>query len=290
MKVFYHNDLDGRCSAAIFNYYLVDKKESKDVTFIEMNYSDNVQVKSILDNEEIIILDFSFKPKVMNKIREITKNITWIDHHKTTQEYEKQYNIKIDGIRNYQTSYADREAACEITWRFYFPLKEMPEAVKLIGDRDKWTWKYGERTENFTEGIELYNQDPNAELWFALFNNDKLINKIIQEGKICVRYRDKICEEYLRKYGFEMNFEGYKCYAKGLSLFGGKAFGNKIKEYDICINLEFLGKKWIVGLYSEKIDVSKIAKKYGGGGHKGAAGFVIENKEGKGIKDVLCHI
>lgn len=35
------------------------------------------------------------------------------------------------------------------------------------------------------------------------------------------------------------------------------------------------GKKWTVSLYSKKdnVDCSKIATKYGGGGHKKAAGF-----------------
>jgi nanoRNase/pAp phosphatase (c-di-AMP/oligoRNAs hydrolase) len=35
----------------------------------------------------------------------------------------------------------------------------------------------------------------------------------------------------------------------------------------------FDGDEWIISLYSRNIDVSEIAKKYGGGGHKGAAGF-----------------
>ena len=36
---------------------------------------------------------------------------------------------------------------------------------------------------------------------------------------------------------------------------------------------------WRVSLYTifDHIDVSEIAKKYGGGGHKNAAGFVCDN-------------
>ena len=62
----------------------------------------------------------------------------------------------------------------------------------------------------------------------------------------------------------------------GLYKFGGEAFGEKIKTYDICISFEFDGEKFLVSLYSEKIDVACIAEKYGGGGHKGAAGFVTK--------------
>ena len=62
----------------------------------------------------------------------------------------------------------------------------------------------------------------------------------------------------------------------GLYKFGGEAFGEKIKTYDICISFEFDGDNFVVSLYSERIDVASIAEKYGGGGHKGAAGFVIK--------------
>jgi nanoRNase/pAp phosphatase (c-di-AMP/oligoRNAs hydrolase) len=36
-------------------------------------------------------------------------------------------------------------------------------------------------------------------------------------------------------------------------------------------------KKWRVSLYSDKVDVSALAKKFSGGGHKGASGFITDN-------------
>ena len=62
-------------------------------------------------------------------------------------------------------------------------------------------------------------------------------------------------------------------------MFGSEAFGDRMKNYDICLSFAYLGDSWTVGLYSDDkgIDVGKIAVKYGGGGHKGAAGFVSNN-------------
>jgi nanoRNase/pAp phosphatase (c-di-AMP/oligoRNAs hydrolase) len=44
---------------------------------------------------------------------------------------------------------------------------------------------------------------------------------------------------------------------------------------------QFNGKLWTVSLYTTKehIDVSQIAKKRGGGGHKQAAGFQVQKIE-----------
>jgi nanoRNase/pAp phosphatase (c-di-AMP/oligoRNAs hydrolase) len=41
----------------------------------------------------------------------------------------------------------------------------------------------------------------------------------------------------------------------------------------------FNGSKWVVSLYTKNpdIDVSEIAYRYGGGGHKAAAGFVTDD-------------
>jgi nanoRNase/pAp phosphatase (c-di-AMP/oligoRNAs hydrolase) len=47
------------------------------------------------------------------------------------------------------------------------------------------------------------------------------------------------------------------------------------EDYDIMMPFVFDGKRWTVSLYTKKkdIDVSELAKKHGGGGHRQAAGF-----------------
>jgi nanoRNase/pAp phosphatase (c-di-AMP/oligoRNAs hydrolase) len=45
-------------------------------------------------------------------------------------------------------------------------------------------------------------------------------------------------------------------------------------EYDILLLFSTgNGRTWSYSIYSETVDVSEIAKKYGGGGHKKASGF-----------------
>ena len=50
--------------------------------------------------------------------------------------------------------------------------------------------------------------------------------------------------------------------------------------HDALCGFYFNGKKWTVSLYHAKhrtdLDLSKIAVKYGGGGHRGACGFTTE--------------
>lgn len=290
MKIFYHNDLDGRCAGAIA--YRANKDKYPDAKLIEMDYKDEVDIEEIEIGESIVIVDFSFTPKVMEKVLLLTENVIWIDHHKTAFEYRYSKNGRtkeLDGLRNKNFS------GCELTWKYFCPETRIPRAVELIGDRDIWAWKFGEHTANFNMGMELYSHQPENSIWDELFpysttpfpigrleaDTHRKIQKIEEEGKICVQFRDMFCFDYAKSYGFETEFEGYKCFALGIYMFGSEAFGDRMKIYDICLSFAYLGDSWIVGLYSDEkgIDVGKIAQKYGkkygtsGGGHFGAAGF-----------------
>lgn len=287
MKIYYHNDLDGRAAGAIAYRALKDGVNESTIELIELDYKDRIEVEKIGLGEPIVIVDFSFKPEVMKRVLQKTTHITWIDHHKTAFEYN--YYRELKGLRDKNFS------GCELAWKYFAPNSVIPRAVGLIGDRDKWAWKFGKHTANFNMGLKLYSHQPKDAIWDLLFpysatpfpvgeagyDTFRKVQKIEEEGKICVKFRNSFCEDYCNSYGFETEFEKYKCFALGIYMFGSEAFGDRMKTYDICLSYEYLGDKWIVGLYSENkdIDVGKIAQKYGkkygtsGGGHKSAAGF-----------------
>jgi len=270
MKCYHHNDADGRCAAAlIYNFRAGDKKV---IDMIEVSYKDVIDVEAIHKNELIYIVDFSFKPEVMKRVLKKTKNIFWIDHHKTAMEYD--YGIDLAGIRSNDAS------GCELVWRFINGRAcEAPMAIQLIGDYDTWTFKHGETSDLFHIGLQNLKHGPKESIWRELFNskNDWRVEKIIEEGKICQSFRNVFCEDYTTTFGFETLFAGYRCYALNLYKFGSKAFGDKIKKFDICLAFAFDGEQWAIGLYSEKVDVGRLAKdSFQGGGHTGAAGFVCK--------------
>jgi len=271
MKCFYHNDLDGRCAGAIV-YRAVSRKD--DWEFIEVDYKDEIDIDKIEDGEKIVIVDFSFEPEVMEKVLLKTDDIIWIDHHKTSFEYK--YSRELDGLR------LNEYSGCELAWKYFMKNRPIPYPVELIGDRDTWRWKHGTTTTYFNEGLKLYPHHPKDEIWdYLLSENEFLVfgwvKEIVEEGRTAARYRDVICEDYANNFGFETTFEGYRCFAIGLLMFGSQAFGERFDRYDICLAYEFLGDKWVVKLYSATVDVSAVAKKYGGGGHKGAAGFICSD-------------
>ena len=274
MIVFHHNDADGRCAAAIvkrwYDSVTPPPMEHSCLKMIEMDYKTEIPIGAIDPNDTVVIVDFSFKPEDMKKVMAVTKmGVIWCDHHKTAKEYD--YGCDIPGARDFTDKGL---CGAELAWKFFFPREAKPRWLMLLGDYDSWRMEHREECLAFYEGLKLYIQDPEYGIWHELFKEIGLWDKIRSEGLACINYRDNYCSEICKSFGFETTILGQKAYALNIYRFGSQAFGDKISEYPVCIAFIYDGHQFTVSLYSESVDVSLIAKAYGGGGHRGAAGFV----------------
>lgn len=235
-----------------------------------MQYHYKIDVEAIKVNEVVFILDFSFPLNVMKQMLDRTKNIIWIDHHGTAIDKLKSISDQLDGIRDIT------KAGCVLTWDFFNGNITPPHFVNLIGDYDIWTFEYPESMV-FHTGMLLEKTGPEEAVWDILYRQTNDVGAyaggVIERGRICINFRKMICNDYLRDSAFAMGWRGFDCLVNGLHMFGSLSFGDAISEYSICISYTYNGDEWLIGLYSEKVDVGRIASEYGGGGHRGAAGF-----------------
>lgn len=236
MKVFYHNDADGEC-AGFWVKELAYVEEY--IGYIEMDYGREFPFDKIKKNETVYIVDYSIEPSEMDKLLEITPNVTWIDHHISAIKKYENYDKEIRGVRY------DGVAGCMLTYWYLKHMtnggigdikpfeesmtKDAPMFTKLIADYDVWTFNYGHLTKEFHAGFKaLPNTEPTS----------------------------------------------YKCFAVNMGMMSSDDFViNNIDDYDMLIGFVFNGHEWRYSLRSTKVDCSKVAMLYGGGGHKGAAGF-----------------
>lgn len=237
--------------------------------FIEMDYKDTLNLEQVKECELVIIVDFSLRPEVMTELRKITEQIIWIDHHITAKYYPYQ---DLKGLRDFTEK---GQSGCELTWRYFNKDKEMPQSVALIGDYDAWRLSTAPTCFQFYEGMKLFTDlSPQSPLWEIILLKDDYSEQIIDAGKSAIKYRDNYCAEICKAFGYETEIRGQKAFATNFYRFGSGGFGELFNKYPLCIAYIHDGKKFTVSLYSTTIDVSEIAKHYGGGGHKGAAGFI----------------
>lgn len=286
MKCFYHDDSDGICSA----YWVASAANINDNAYYndepqmyEINYRRKFPMDIVRPNEQIYIVDYSISTDEMRELLSITRNVTWIDHHKTAIDAYEGFEHNIRGVRY------DGVAACMLTYCYVnhmtsggegdikpFNLSmtnDAPMFTKLIADSDVLKFEYGDDTRNFFTAFKAYEFEPLSSKWSNFTRYGNYEGKMIEEGKIMTLYRNAWDKDYL-KLGFETDFEGYSCFAVNLG-YSGVQFFKSLPEgkYDIFIPFVFDGSQYIASLYSNAVDVSVIAKKYGGGGHRAAAGF-----------------
>ena len=289
MKCFYHNDADGKCAG-----FWVHQRAylEPDIEFIEISYEKPFPMNTILPNEQIYIVDYSIMPNEMRELLKITKDVTWIDHHKTAIERYKDFEYDIRGIRY------DGIAGCMLTYCYLTHMtnggrseikpfdiqmiEDAPLFTKLIADWDVWKFDYGDKTRGFITAFNSYDFDPQSKEWDRFFCSDPVfdsepVSDMINEGTIMFKYRDGWAKEYLKRFGFEVNFEGLNCFAVNLGNCNSEYFKSLPEgKYDAFMPFAYNGEKWTVSMYSKTHDVSDVCKKYGGGGHAQAAGFTCE--------------
>ena len=112
--------------------------------------------------------------------------------------------------------------------------------------------------------------------WVSLFDVEE-VQRITEVGGIILRYQSIENRKYCQACAFETEIDGLKCIAINKMLTNSKVFDSvwDNTKYDTMLTFGWRNGQWTVSLYSDRvdIDVSETAKKYGGGGHKGASGF-----------------
>jgi len=318
----YHSiDLDGWMSAAIVKHYFTTERKGGTQDYIGYNYGQ--PIPDLSEYDRVIMCDISFKTKdlsveaiqpMINLYERYGSNFIWIDHHisviNDVFNYANKYEYDLDlpcGLRD------TKFAACELTWKYFFPDKPMPELVRFLGRYDCFGHKgtdeeqkvlefqYGAREtiDNYEEAYKCLIDSINGRVKGIRYA-DSIEGVIWKSGAPIYRY---LCTEAKQTYknGFEIelsepfmnitrdNFgkqistlrRKFICINK--ERFNPVNFGIDYHKdgYDGCACFWYANGKWNFSVYNDngEVDCTLIAKQFDGGGHKGASGFILDNEQ-----------
>jgi len=281
--IFHNSDLDGHCSGAIVRHAIPQ------ALMLGVEYGGPAEALKIIekatDTDTIIMVDFSLQPfPFMVDLASKCEKLVWIDHHISAISEAEREGFDVEGLRD--TNYA----ACELTWKYFFPEQPIPNAVHLLGRYDVWDLDYP-GVLSFQYGMRARNTDPSwretKKFWDKLIKCDHIkaeecpgiVGDIIQEGEVILRYEDMEHQKYLRRFGWVGDFNGLKTMFLNRGGAGSAAFVGTPPDIPLyCAYVMLPNGLWQVNLYTTKadIDVSQIALANGGGGHKKAAGFITD--------------
>jgi oligoribonuclease NrnB/cAMP/cGMP phosphodiesterase (DHH superfamily) len=310
ITVIHHSaDFDGRFCEAIATRFLVNKTNPDGATFIGWDYGD--PKLRWPDNGTVYVLDLS--PEcfdVLPDINEVCRRLIWIDHHKTAIDKwpEEIPGYRIDGVAACRLAWQWFQC-CDGNWTAprssamapagVLPQKQdfvdrnvtEPMAVRLAGEYDIWD-KRDPNAEVFQFGLRSVDLTP--DYWANLLDDtvsnilsgtgmeqttsQLVCSHLLNNGRVLQRYQQESDASLMQKRSFTIDWEGLKFLCINHGRFNSLTFASAVKpEHDALLGFCWDGSKWTVSLYHAPhrtdIDLSAIASRYGGGGHRGACGF-----------------
>ncbi len=294
--VIYHSaDFDG-----IFCREIARKFLPADTEFIGWNFGDGPLA---IPEGKIYVLDlpldepFGFKmPRIQPEDGWLNR-VIWIDHHKSSIE---SHPTDIPGYR------IDGVAACRLAWQWFrfqcgggelLPTKNdygvllpggertpyqvsEPLAVRLAGEYDIWD-KRDPHADTLQFALRSMPEDELPWKFLLSAQNGHMFTDLIDKGRLIESYVRRMDEQIAKSCTFDLAWEGLNFLAINAVRCNSKTFEAAVQpKHDALLGFHTDGAKWTVSMYHaphrKDLDLSAIAVKHGGGGHKGACGFRCE--------------
>lgn len=261
IAVIYHGD----CWDGFSGGYAAWKKFGKRAEYFPMKHHE--PIPKDLKNKDIYIVDFAFKEPIMKKLVAANKKVVALDHHISAEKATRMAHEYV---------YALDHSGAVIAWRYFHPHKPIPRLLRHVEDIDIWKFAIPHTKELMaymgTVDFDLKAWDRLAREW----ENPKKYREYIKRGADILRYEDRMVRRLLE--GAELaKFEGYKTLVVNSPVLHSE-IGHRLSKKLPPIAIVWSEKDHVikVSLRSDgKADVSQIAQKYGGGGHKAAAAFTF---------------
>lgn len=267
--VIYHK----RCEDGFGAAYAAWKKFGNTATYIPAGYGDDL-VEG-LEGKEVYLLDFCYEiPGAIDHLAQIAKKLVVLDHHKSSEALVLHApNHVYDASRSGAT----------IAWSYFHPNAKVPRLMAYLEDGDLYRYALPETSDVFAY---LLVQPYDFEVWDRLadgLEQDPGRSTILAKATIYNEYFERlahVCVEAAKK----VHFEGYDCYfattLPSITMRSYVAHQLYMRLPPIALVVTAHPDGFGVSIRSdESVDVSIIAKKYGGGGHPGSSGFFIRHTD-----------
>jgi len=309
ITIVYHRDCADGSAAAWAAWRALKDDPGVGVQYITADYDDSDVDIGVFAGRHVIILDFSYKVDVLKQIDNVACSVLIIDHHKTAKEdlsdisplsvktwpdYKKllsSYTPISDGKAGEYDSLGLSErwsvnaifdmehSGAMLAWTFFHGRQSVcPYLIKLVEDRDLWIFKY-----ELSKAINIASLSLGDDLsaWDEFAKDvEKDAKAIAESSKVIEQYRTAEIQRLLR-HSFTMRIHDHDFpvvnaprslrseVAHALSEKTGSPY--TASYYDTAVGRRFS----LRGTKDCPIDLDRVAKLFGGGGHRTASGFTV---------------
>ena len=239
------------------------------ICYVNYGEYDIDHILNMVKGAVVYIGDFSFLADEFKLITEVAKIAVTVDHHRTPY---------LDSVSDLPTTHFDMsKSGAYLAWEFFYPNAEVPKYIKYVSDRDLYTFKYG----NDSRALHLATSSMalnSAALTVPYFTDTALLDSIIAEYTPKVERHLNDCKRRARE-ASPITVAGVQFRCLNIcdnisdtlnavcALYGTPAMSYRFKGDVVTFSIR--------NNSNVDVDLSELAKLFGGGGHPKASGFAI---------------
>lgn len=284
----------GNCADGFTAAWAVWKRFGDAWEYLAANYGD---APPDVAGRDVVIVDFSYKADVLWQMADTARSLLVLDHHKTARDDLMGFSIArsgwslhlgylgAPGCSHVGVLFDMNRSGAGIAWD-YFQAAERPRIVNYAEDRDLWRFQL-----DFSREISAYifSHEYSFANWDAMAGDlEEHLVRCADEGAAIERKHHKDVRELVAANRREMIIGGHWVPVANLPYTLTSDAGHLMCEpyaspvlqgeivtppFAACYWDTAEGRVFSLRSVEGGADVSEVAKKYGGGGHKHAAGF-----------------
>lgn len=235
-----------------------------------------------VEGRDVIMVDFSYPYELLVLLGHQARSILIIDHHKTAaqdlaraplQPAPATFKDWLASDQRVGTVFDMKRSGAGLTWDYLTGGQPRPALIDHIEDRDLWQFKL-EGTREIMANVFSHPQD--FPTWDALMAQH--ISQHRADGAAIERKQQKDIAELTASNSRAITIGGITVPAVNLPPTMASDAGHLLTTGQPFAAVYWdtaNGRKFSLRSTDEGLDVSEIAKQYGGGGHRNAAGFTV---------------
>ena len=244
---------------------------NEDVDYLGWGHGDLMPADAYIEEgDEVYVIDLTFPRDVLLDWYDKAETLVVLDHHKTGLENVGDLEfVQIDM----------KHSGAYMAWEYFHPEEEIPEIIKYVEDKDLWKWELPDSKE-INAAIESYPFD--FDIWNSWLiidhwnRHDETRASLFLEGEVALRMKDRIIER-LMEHIEHKRFDEFEVPSVNTSLFPSE-IGHELLQLfpDAPFAMTHYNRQgreyYSFRSEDHREDVSLLAERYNGGGHRNASG------------------
>lgn len=228
------------------------------------------------EGDLVVFTDIAPPPRSCERLGELAEHLVVLDHHVSARDRFAEEPGLVETLRDggHDVRFDLGSSGAVLAWRHFHPEEPLPELLAYVQDQDLWRWKLSDTRE---VNAAIGSRPRTFEVWEQMAHMP--VEQLAAEGGPIVRAQQIEVERALHS-AHPLKLAGERVEAvnaRERRAWIGHALAERARFGTPCgVVYRLVGTRVDISLYSVgDFDVASLAARFGGGGHRNAAGFSV---------------